>query len=263
MARERHGAADADRFDTFFPFSRLFFQMSIPRFKYRLQFKDERRPSPAFLNAIVRASCAPPPYALMAPPLLPAPLRCSRRPTGGRSPERVQQRCNSAWMLSGRAARAPGGQKGRRPGWRADPFAPLVPVNRQQQPQLRLRRHRHPGTSRAVCMKRSARLTGQYLWATRFSGTENVELEERYYEAGRAAMFEQSTLPYRMLDQMRAGFLLSAYVYGGGRFHEVSPLRVDLGLLRSPSRLRPCQNAGGRVRGRGAVHQLQGRGGAD
>ena len=35
-------------------------------------------------------------------------------------------------------------------------------------------------------------------------------------------MFDQSTLPYRMLDQMRAGFLLSAYVYGGGRFHEVS-----------------------------------------
>ena len=27
--------------------------MSVPRFKYRLQFKDERRPSPAFLYAIV------------------------------------------------------------------------------------------------------------------------------------------------------------------------------------------------------------------
>ena len=46
------GLADV-RLDCFLAHSKLFFHMSIPRFRYRLQFTDRRRPSLALLNAMV------------------------------------------------------------------------------------------------------------------------------------------------------------------------------------------------------------------
>lgn len=45
--------ADWCRIDCFLAHSRLFFEMSIPRFRYRLTFTDRRRPSLALLNAMV------------------------------------------------------------------------------------------------------------------------------------------------------------------------------------------------------------------
>lgn len=50
--------ADSDSLSIFLAHSRLFFEMSVPRFKYRMSFDDKRRPSLALLNAMV---CSPVP----------------------------------------------------------------------------------------------------------------------------------------------------------------------------------------------------------
>jgi len=43
-----------NRLDVFFEHHRLFFDLSIPKFRSRLTFHDRRRPSLALLNAMVR-----------------------------------------------------------------------------------------------------------------------------------------------------------------------------------------------------------------
>lgn len=44
------------RLDVFFQHHKMFLDLSIPRFKYRLTFRDRRRPSLALLNAMVSHS---------------------------------------------------------------------------------------------------------------------------------------------------------------------------------------------------------------
>lgn len=55
MRAEYDGLMDASRtllLDCFLAHSTLFFEMSVPRFRYRLSFSDKRRPSLALLNAM-------------------------------------------------------------------------------------------------------------------------------------------------------------------------------------------------------------------
>lgn len=49
--RRRYRGADP-RLDCFLAHSRLFYEMSIPRFRYRMTFTDRRRPAPALLYAM-------------------------------------------------------------------------------------------------------------------------------------------------------------------------------------------------------------------
>lgn len=44
---------DGNRLEVFFQHHKIFLDMSIPRFKYRLAHNDNRRPGLALLNAIV------------------------------------------------------------------------------------------------------------------------------------------------------------------------------------------------------------------
>lgn len=51
--RWRHWVRLTHRLDCFLTHSRLFFEMSIPRFRYRMTLHDRRRPAPALLYAMV------------------------------------------------------------------------------------------------------------------------------------------------------------------------------------------------------------------
>lgn len=66
------------------------------------------------------------------------------------------------------------------------------------------------------------------MWGIRFSGVFQPDVEERYFQAACLAIHQPHSRPERLLDQMRAGMLLSTFAFTAGRFHEVSWMVICL-----------------------------------
>lgn len=76
-------------------------------------------------------------------------------------------------------------------------------------------------------------LTIQYMWATRMNHAPNMaSMEQHFYEASIRHLDASASTGDRLIDCIRAAFLLSAFQYMNGRHHSVraSPFSPTLGL---------------------------------
>lgn len=73
-------------------------------------------------------------------------------------------------------------------------------------------------------LEKSALTLHQYMWATRMGHAPNMaSMEKHFYEASIRHLDASAATGDRLMDCIRAAFLLSAFQYMNGRHHSVRP----------------------------------------